>query len=94
MEREEEIPSTSRGTQKTQDKRPQKRGREPTDHDLQNVLLEKEIIRVEAETAKFITEKEKLELEKEKLKLEIRLLERRARSHFVTEEENLCYTLL
>lgn len=94
MEREEETPTTSRATQKTQDKRPQKRGREPADHDLQNLLLEKEIIRVEAETAKLITEKEKLELEKEKLKLEIRLLEKRARDYFVSKEGNLSYTLL
>ena len=94
MEREEESPTSSRATQGIQEKRTRRRGREATDHDFQHVLLEKEIIRVEAETAKLITEKEKLDLEKEKLKLEILLLEKRARLSCVSDEENLSYTLL
>lgn len=42
---------------------------------LQQTLLEKEIIRVEAETKKLQTEQEKLELEKQKIALEIQLLQ-------------------
>ncbi|KAM8747173.1 uncharacterized protein AB9X84_015283 isoform 2-T2 [Acanthopagrus schlegelii] len=50
-------------------------GRRPeTDQDLQSVLLEKKIKRVEMETEKLQAEKEKLQAEKEKFELEKRKL--------------------
>uniref|UniRef100_A0A8C6SPG7 Myb-like domain-containing protein n=1 Tax=Neogobius melanostomus TaxID=47308 RepID=A0A8C6SPG7_9GOBI len=94
MERDAESPEPSCAPQEKSVTRPQAASRKRDYDELQRVLLEKEIVRVEAETAKLVTEKEKLDLEKEKIKLEIRLLEKRARDHIVTEEEGFSFTIL
>ena len=65
------------------------------DDDLQHLLLEKEVVRVEAETKKLIVEQEKLELEKQKLSLEIQLLQRKMLdTPSIFEEEERSYHVL
>ncbi|KAJ8335420.1 hypothetical protein SKAU_G00387620 [Synaphobranchus kaupii] len=61
--------------------------------DLQRILLEMEIARVDMETEKLWMEKEKLELEKRKLALEIKLLEQKSRPSYTIADDNVFLNL-
>ena len=72
---------------------PPKRRRQEDTASLQNILQQKEIVRVEAETVKLITEQQKLQLEKEKIKLEMELLKQKLNHSTETFEEPSFFVL-
>ena len=55
--------------------------------DLQQVLIEKEIVRVEKETIKLEAETKKIELEQIKLRLQIQLLQQQIRPQTIIFED-------